>query len=467
MICYFGFCDAFGVGPDVFGGGFTQAIDTTQTGIVVSSGFPSWTPPKGVVGPTTYDPNTGLATRKLDSSWSGWTGTLGLEWTPMEGTLAYAKYGRGYKDGGYYEGANTALTAQPFTQAEFVDSFEVGAKYTWDNWLTTNLALFHYQYKNLQLPLVFANQIGVVQTNSTAFFNVPRSVSQGAELEVTAQPTDDLALVFNYSYDDAHVTKGTAIDTADPGAIWPGATPMFTEAQCLAAFVPGVGGPCSQDPYTLPHTGAANGYPVLPGGTDAVPSGWYIPQNIKGNQLPNAAPNKIAFNILYTIHSDWGTFTPSFSYVWRDKQYGTLFQRSYNAAPSWDQIDMRVRWVSTDEHYEMIVFGKNITNNIIYDTGAIGQRYAGTNNASPAPAAVSPPSSASLQLRPGREWPGRIRQRGWRGLRGATSRPTRSARRRCGGSSSTTSSTDARSSPWKARRKGAGAHRRPSFCRSG
>src|SRR6201999_2608953 len=91
-------------------------------------------------------------------------------------------------------------------------------------------------------------------------------------------------------------------------------------------------------------------------------------------------PNKIAFNIMYTIHSDWGAFTPSFSYVWRDKQYGTLFERSYNEAPSWDQIDFRVRWVSDDDKYEAIIFGKNITNNIIYDTGAIGTRLAGTNN---------------------------------------------------------------------------------------
>jgi iron complex outermembrane receptor protein len=379
VICYYGFCSAFGMGGDLFGGfGSTGAIDTTQTGIVVSSGFP--VPPKGVTAPTTYDINTGIATRHLDSKWSGWTGTFGLEWTPDVSTLAYAKYGRGYKDGGYYEGANTGLVAVPFTQAEFVDSVEVGVKHTFESWLTANLALFHYQYKNLQLPLAFSNQIGVVQINSTAFFNVPRSVSQGVELETTAQPIDDLAIVFNYSYDDAHVTKGTAIDTADPGAIWPGAKPLFTEAQCRALLVPGVGGPCTQDAYTLPNTGAANGYPTLNPAGPVVPTGWYIPQSIKGNQLPNAARNKIAFNIMYTIHSEWGAFTPSFSYVWRDKQYGTLFQRSYNEAPSWDQIDLRVRWVSTDDRYEVIVFGKNITNNIIYDVGAIGTRYAGTNN---------------------------------------------------------------------------------------
>jgi hypothetical protein len=29
----------------------------------------------------------------------------------------------------------------------------------------------------------------------------------------------------------------------------------------------------------------------------------------------------------YTFHSDVGDFTPSVSYIWRDKQYGTLFTR--------------------------------------------------------------------------------------------------------------------------------------------
>ncbi|HEY1711171.1 MAG TPA: TonB-dependent receptor [Rhizomicrobium sp.] len=398
VICYFGFCDAFGAGADTIPafGPFPQtprAIDVTQTGIVVASGvrFDPTTgqvipdPPPGVVAPTTYNPNTGFATRHLDSSWGGLTGTFGLEWQPDDATLAYAKFSRGYKDGGYYEGANTALTASPFTQAEHVNSLEAGIKETFGDWLTANLALFHYQYENLQLPLAFANQIGVVLTNSTSFYNVPGSISQGAELEATVSPIENLAILFNYSYDDAHVTRGTAIDTADPGAVAAGAKPLFTEAQCLALYNQFVAGKipaptCTQDPYTLPNTGMANGFPVLAGGSDRVPSGWYIPQNLQGNQLPNAAKNKVAVNVMYTIHTDSGSFTPSVSYVWRDKQYGTLFERSYNEAPSWDQVDARVRWVSEDENYEVIVYGKNVTNNIAYDTGAIGTRLAGTNN---------------------------------------------------------------------------------------
>ncbi len=390
VVCYFGFCNAFGATPSFLGGLFAQPIDTTQTGIVVNSGVP--TLPQGVVAPTFYDPLTGFATRRLSSSWSGITGTAGLEWQPDETMLAYAKYSRGYKDGGYYEGANTALVAKPFTDAEHVDSFEVGVKKTFDNWLTTNVAAFHYQYRNLQLPLTFINQQGVVQLNQTSFFNVPGSISQGVELEVTAQPTDDLAILFNYSYDDAHVTNGVAFDPADPNALEPGATPLYTDAQCRAAF--GTPTPlCSVDNYTF-NLGAN----PAPGGTCAAPPaacptgglGWNKPQNLQGNQLPNAAKNKIAFNVQYTIHTDIGTFTPSASYIWRDKQYGTLFTRSYNEAPAWDQVDFRIRWVSDDENYEVIVFGKNIFDNIAHDTGAIGTRLAGTNVSGVACVGINP-----------------------------------------------------------------------------
>jgi len=100
--------------------------------------------------------------------------------------------------------------------------------------------------------------------------------------------------------------------------------------------------------------------------------------DLHGNQLPNASKNKVAINVMYTFHFDFGTLAPSVSYIWRDAQYGTLFTRSYNKAPAWDQVDARVRWVSSDENWEAIIFGKNILNKIGYDGGATGSRLAGT-----------------------------------------------------------------------------------------
>jgi iron complex outermembrane receptor protein len=335
--------------------GGLPAVDLTQLPTVVDPGTP---PPKGVVGPTTYNAKNGFATRKYDANWSALTGTAGVDWTPNDDTLVYGKYSRGYRSGGFNVGIFTVLAPVPYTNKESVDSFEVGLKKTVGDWLTANMALYHYGYTNLQIPLTVVSTAGGFQPNASTFYNVPKSVSQGFELETTIVPVENLAILFDYSFDDAHIDKGTAPDAADPNATAPGAKPLYTPAECAAT--PGL---CTVDVYTL--SGGGNG--------------WNIPQDLSGNRLPNAARNKVAVNVSYAWHSPLGIFSPSVSYIWRDAQYGTLFTRDYNRAPSWDQWDARVQFQpSTDSPLEVIAFGKNIFNKIGYDAGAIGHRLAGT-----------------------------------------------------------------------------------------
>src|SRR5207253_2426570 len=120
---------------------------------------------------------------------------------------------------------------------------------------------------------------------------------------------------------------------------------------------------CLRDIYTaLPSQGGTS--PVIAGDPN---QGLDIPQNLKGQRLPNAPKNKIAINVLYTFRFDAGSLTPSVSYVWRDKTYGSLFTRKYYEAPSWDQWDARVTWKGTNDKYEIILFAKNIGNKIGYD----------------------------------------------------------------------------------------------------
>jgi iron complex outermembrane receptor protein len=393
--------------PDILGG-ISPPIDLTQVGSVVDSGagsHPSTNAlPRGVTGATVYDGATGFASRRYNASWGALTGTAGVEWTPDEDTLAYAKYSRGYKSGGFNIGIFTVLSFQPWTDAEHVDSFEVGAKKTFGDWLVANVAVFHYHYTNLQIPLATIQTAGGLAQSQTAFFNVPSAVSQGVELETQISPIDNLAILFNYSYLDAHTTRGVASDPADPNATALGANPLLTNAQCrtaydayaasysawVAAGSPAGGAPnsppCAPDIYTtLPAAVGsytltqfpAGGLVVIPG---APGLGWNRQQNLAGNALPNSPKNKVAVNLMYNINTDIGVFTPSISYIWRDKQYGTLFERSYNAAPSWDEVDARIRYVSENEKYEFILYGKNIFDKIGYDSGAYGTRLAGTVN---------------------------------------------------------------------------------------
>jgi iron complex outermembrane receptor protein len=358
--------------PEIFS---PQAVDLTQLGTVVASGLPGPLP-KGVTGLTTYDTTTGLASRPYHASWGALTGTAKIEWTPDDTTLIYGSYSKGYKSGGFNIGIFTVLSFQPYTNSEKVDSFEIGAKKSFGDWLVLDAAVFHYAYKNLQIPLTTVQSAGGLTQAETNFFNVPGSISQGAELETIVSPIENLNILFNYSYLDAHISTGMAPDPADPNATDPRALPALTDAQCAASALT-ASPQCTSDIYTkLLANGAAGagcGFTV----TGGAGCGWNKPQFLHGNILPNSPKNKIAINVQYTWKFDIGSFTPSISYVWRGAQYGTLFTRSYNRAPAWDQWDTRLVFTSDDDKWEAILFGKNVFNKIGYDGGATGYRLAG------------------------------------------------------------------------------------------
>jgi iron complex outermembrane recepter protein len=348
-------------------GAFTPAVDLTQIPTVVDSGPPGGPLPTGVTGVTTYNATTGLASRNYNASWQSPSGTAGLEWTPDSDSLYYFKYGRGYKSGGYNIGIFTVLSFEPYTAAEHVDSFEVGAKHTFGNFLTADVAAFWYNYTDLQIPLSTIQTAGGLSQSETAFYNVPSSISRGIELETTWTPIEHLSILFNYSFLDSYITSGEGADPADPNAVEPNAKPLFTAAQCLATAA-AKHPDCTVDVFS-------EGIPLA---TDKN-AGWNIPQNLAGNPLPNAPRNKVAVNVLYTFKTDDGTkWEPSVSYVWRDQEYGLFFKEAYDAAPAWDEWDARLSFTSSNGKLTVIGFIKNIANTIGYDQGALGTRAAGT-----------------------------------------------------------------------------------------
>jgi iron complex outermembrane receptor protein len=343
-----------------------RPVDLTQIPSVVDASNPM---PKGVTTVTRYDAATGFATRNYSATWGAVTGSASIDWTPDADTLFYAKYARGYKSGGYNIGIFTVLSFSPWTDAEHVDSFEIGMKKTFGHMLTTNLALFHYAYNNLQIPISVVNSGSgsFPATSGTQFYNVPKAVSQGVELETTWAPIDHLLVLFNYSYLDAHITQGRAVDFADPAALDPAAKPLVTQAQCIAGLATNL---CALDGGTT----YLNGY------TSSLPNGGFVRnQDLKGNILPNSPRHKVAFNVTYTFENvAGGKLSPSLSYVWRSAQYGNLFTRAYNRAPSWAEVDGRITYTSANERFVAIAFVKNLFNQIGYDSGAYGTRLAGS-----------------------------------------------------------------------------------------
>ncbi len=108
---------------------------------------------------------------------SEFTGTAVLSWKPTDDILFYGSFSRGYKAGGFnldrsalkspiptfasVGGAQALVQGLQF-DPEFVDAYELGAKYS-SGPLTINLALFRQEFENFQLN-TFNGTVFLVQT---------------------------------------------------------------------------------------------------------------------------------------------------------------------------------------------------------------------------------------------------------------------------------------------------------------
>ena len=284
-------------------------------------------------GIASIDATTGFIQRSLSGTWGAVTGDATINWTPTPETLAYFRYARGYKAGGFNAGS---LAVNPETQAEAVDQFEVGLKQTVGSTLIVNGALFYYNYFNDQQPFTVANPT----TNSTLaeILNVPEARIYGLELEGTWRPIDPLTLTLEYSYLNATVTSMDGIcveDTADPLATLPGAKTTG----------------CA--PLTNPS---------LPGNPIVA-----RPQNLTGETLPEAPQNKVALNGQYAFRLEPGTLTLSASFIWKDATYGSIFNRPLALAPSYSVLNLRATWDDAKQRYTLILFANNVTNALGFD----------------------------------------------------------------------------------------------------
>jgi len=274
----------------------------------------------------------------LEGDWSAATGTAGVEWQPSEGTLAYGKYTRGYKSGGFNAGA-LAPGKTGYTEPEFINAFEVGVKETFAQRLTANLALFMYDYKDPQYPSTVRNpDTGLLESR---FFNLEKATSMGAELETIWAVTDALVVRFNYSYLDTEIDdKRCFVDGADTG---------------IAGVLAPDARPC--------------GTPTL---------GVQTPQLIDGGELPSAPHNKIAFNANYTFFTGPGNLTLGATWTYKDDAYYSVFSREAYLAPSYDQADFRALWNASDNRYTIIAFVNNAFDDVGYEAAGASQSAWGT-----------------------------------------------------------------------------------------
>lgn len=314
----------------------------------------------------------------LSGEWDAVTGTAGIEWTPTSDFLAFAKFTRGYKSGGFNGGnfsgaercpglsasnpahvpemtARGCLPAPPissihpdvparsdqiyslrdtaYTEPEYINAFELGLKVTSFDRLTNNLSLFYYDYENLQAPLTVRDSTGL---NITQFYNFEKVTAFGAELESVWAATDHWQLRLMYAYlNTENKDKNCFTDSADTGV--------------------------------LPATWAPD-HRVCTIGTNVGAL-----QHLDGDQLPSSPEHKIAFNTNYTWNTFAGDFTASATWTYRGEAYYSLFSREHYKTPSYDETDARLVWSAPSKHVRIIGYVQNVFDDEGYERADASQ----------------------------------------------------------------------------------------------
>jgi outer membrane receptor protein involved in Fe transport len=146
------------------------------------------------------------------------SGTLGLDWKPSEGMLAYASVSQGYRGVAFNGQAYNDPTELTFADPEKLTSYELGLKTEFgERRGTFNVALFHYDYKNQQFLDAFALPGGLGTGFRTV--NAPRSRVDGAEFELRVKATPDLEIgsslgLMHSKYVELTLHSGQFVDAA-------------------------------------------------------------------------------------------------------------------------------------------------------------------------------------------------------------------------------------------------------------
>ncbi|HEX7877380.1 MAG TPA: TonB-dependent receptor [Sphingobium sp.] len=233
--------------------------------------------------------------------------TIGVDFQPGRDMLLYAKYSRGFKDGGW----TTRLT-QPLPMGQAVapefgpeksETFELGAKSEWLNrHLLVNLAGFYTKYSGIQLTFVPPG------SNSPTFQNAGKADIWGVELETQAVFSDAFRISGAAGYTHAEYKE------IDPAA-------------------------------------AASGLTI-------------------DNKLPKTPEFKVSVSPELTLRlGNDAKLVLGADFTHTSSLFNNAVNTPLLKRPATDMLDASIRFVSPDEKYEVAVGGKNITDERYIVTG--------------------------------------------------------------------------------------------------
>lgn len=160
-----------------------------------ATGLPITQFPGAALGAINYDPVID------DLSDSNWSPTIGLNYFFNEDTMAYVKYSRAYKSGGWNADFMTAGLENFSYDPESVNSYEIGLKTTTlDDTLRFNIAGFLSKFDDFQVFQRVYNSSG---NPSLQLTNAAKVTVKGVELETSWVPTDRWLFNVNVTFADS------------------------------------------------------------------------------------------------------------------------------------------------------------------------------------------------------------------------------------------------------------------------
>jgi iron complex outermembrane recepter protein len=162
---------------------------------------------------------------KNEGNDSDYTWRAGLSYDISDSAMVYGNVSKGYRVGQVNPNQGESfvnpgdLVIPESYAADYTINYELGAKTAWlDNRLIANLAVYYIDWRDIQIDGQRPSDMRAFITNAGA------ATSKGAELELSARPTDGLTLYTALTFQDAEITEvpTNIIVPAAKGDVLPG-----------------------------------------------------------------------------------------------------------------------------------------------------------------------------------------------------------------------------------------------------
>ncbi len=265
--------------------------------------------------PVTFVPTTGPGSTlafSTSNTRNNLSGRAGLRYSPNADHSYYASFNRGYK-GPAVDTTTAATAATAILKPEIATAFEVGMKHAlFDNKLYANLAVYYQRVKDIQQGQLPPGGI------TTLLQNAGDIRSYGIEFDFVAKPTSALRIEGGGAYTNAVYRNFT-------NSCYPGQTAAL---------------------------GCISGRQNM-NGTQAIGQPKFA-FNLAGTYdftLPRSAP----FDVFLRV-----------SYGWQSKVIYGLTNDPLRVNPGHGMLDATLGLVGKQGHWQFLLYGKNLTNEIYY-----------------------------------------------------------------------------------------------------